>query len=107
MRRTRFARERVDRRRNGEISLARARGSNADYDIVLRHQLHVLGLAARLGLNDLFGYQAETMRVSLSTPFPFPSRGPSMLIRRTSSAVIGICCLASVDHSLGDGMARD
>ena len=48
----------------------------------------------------------RTIRVSLSTPLPFPSRGPSMLIRSTSSAVSGICCLAVSIIRCAIGIAR-
>ena len=46
------------------------------------------------------------MRVSLSTPFPLPSRGPSMLMRSTSSAVSGICCFAVSIMRWAMGIAR-
>ena len=38
--------------RDGEVGLTRARRPDADDDVVLRDQLHVLGLPRRLGLDD-------------------------------------------------------
>ncbi len=46
IRRTRFRDERIDRRRHGEVRLARARGADADDDVVLGDLLEVLRLAA-------------------------------------------------------------
>ena len=97
-----LARERVDGGGDREIGLARSGRPDTDDDVVLRHQLQVLGLPAGLGLDDLADAGQRRCASRCRRRSRFLRAAPRCSSRSTSSAVSGICCLRGVDHSLRD-----
>ena len=79
-------RQRVDRRGDGEVGLARARRPDADDDVVVARSSQVLGLAARLRLDELAARPGSAIRPS---PAPPPVAVPAAVVLAEPKHVVG------------------
>ncbi len=102
MRRTRLRASASTASGNREIRLTGSRRSDPDHDVVFGDQLHVLGLTARLRLDDLPDARKDDALVG--PPFPFRR---ARLDAHAQHVVGGErhLLLGGVDHALRDTVA--